>query len=377
LPIPDGPSISSSPPVPAAAPSTTACAAGHAPVAASPVQDLNREKFRVAPSPNRRYSPDAPDWGSSRIKEDGVRLPLASRAIQLLTAATVALGLGFCAASAYADPIGQVYKGPDSSDPNSRVPWHVQATLNGNTLTITNPGENEALVFAYDNGDQGVITSVDLNGPGGYTGNGGPGGNGAVANGSFTANKPFTVNSPSGIGSCNVLDYINAFCSFARYTGEDASGGLHPGQSATITYPTNAPGSLGSVSVNFDYDDIFPHCRPSGYGDDAVFHSDFGELGSTAAASSANDCLPPVKVRITAVHINKKKHTASFHQTAKHATGFGCILKRNNKVMFDHSCGATKAYTHRLPGGSYIYQVWAVNKSGVSRDFAVAHFKLS
>lgn len=301
-----------------------------------------------------------------------MRSLLGSRAFGLLAAAALALGFAWFAARADADSIGQVYKGPDSTDPNARVPWAVQATLSGNTVTITNPGQNEGLVFAYSNGDSGIITSVDLNGAGGYTGNGGEGGNGLVANGSFTANKPFTVNSPAPINECDVLDYLNVVCYFSSYIAPQASGGLHPGQSATITYPTNAPGTLGSVAVNFDYDDLFPHCRPSGYGDDMAFRSDFTELGS---AAGANNCLPPSKVRITAMKINTKKHTASFHQTARRASGFGCMLKRNNKVLFDHSCGAKKVYGNRLPSGSYLYEVWGVNKSGVSADFAVAHFK--
>jgi hypothetical protein len=302
-----------------------------------------------------------------------MRSPLRSRTVALLGAAALVLVFAYGAASANADSIGEVVKGPDSSNPDNHVGWVVQATLSGNTVTVTNPQLNEGLVFSEANGDQGVITSVDLNGPGGYEGNGGNGGNGLTANGAFTHTGPFTVHSPSSINECSIMDYINAVCYFANYTGGNASGGLYPGQSATITYPTNKPGYLWSVSVNFDYDDLYPNCRPSGYGDDLVIRSDFTQLGS---AASANNCLPPSNVRITGMKINTRKHTASFHQTAVDARKFGCELFRNGRGMADSFCGAKTVYAHRLPSGRYVYQVWGVNKSGVSRDFAVARFTL-
>jgi hypothetical protein len=300
-----------------------------------------------------------------------MRSLLGLRAVGMLGAAALALGFACCAASAEADSIGLVMKGPDTTSTNDRIPWAVQATLSGNTVTITNPESNAELASNTNDGDPGIITSVDLNGPGGYTGNGGNGGNGAVANGSFTANQPFTVNSASPINGCDIIDSINVDCVFADPNSNDTSQGIQPGQSATITYPTNAPGVLASVSLNFDFDNLYLYCRPSNFGSDLRFQSNFTAVGSSAA----NNCLPPAKVRITAMHINTRKHTASFRQTAKHATGFGCILKRNNEVVSDHNCGAKEVY-RRLPSGRYIYEVWAVNKSGVSGDFAVAHFTI-
>jgi hypothetical protein len=304
-----------------------------------------------------------------------MRLLRGSRAVGLLGAAVVALGCACCAAGASADPIGQVMKGPDTNAVNDHVPWAVQATLSGNTVTVTNPQVNAGL--SDNSGDPGIITSVDLNGPGAYGGNGGNGGNGLTPNGSFTANEPFTVNSPSSLNSCYVVDDINAHCDFADYRSQNASNGLQPGQSATITYPTNAPGSLWSVSVNFDYDDLYLRCRPDGAGSDLAFRWDFSELASAVAGGYASNCAPPSKVRITAMHIDNAKHTASFHQTASGgAHSFGCELIRNGRVMFDHTCGASKAYSKRLPSGHYVYEVWGVNKSGVSADFAVARFTI-
>ena len=141
-----------------------------------------------------------------------MRSPLRSQTVALLGAAALVLVFACCAASANADSIGEVVKGPDSSNPDNHVGWVVQATLNGNTVTVTNPQLNEGLVFSEANGDQGVITSVDLNGPGGYEGNGGNGGNGLTANGAFTHTGSITAHSPSSINDCSIMDYINAVC---------------------------------------------------------------------------------------------------------------------------------------------------------------------
>jgi hypothetical protein len=79
-----------------------------------------------------------------------VRPLLASTAGRLLGAATLALGFACCAASASADSIRQVTRGPDASDPQTaHVPWAVQATLSGNTVTITNPQPNDHLPHQY------------------------------------------------------------------------------------------------------------------------------------------------------------------------------------------------------------------------------------
>lgn len=300
-----------------------------------------------------------------------MRSSLGSRAGALLGAAALGLAFVCCAASAEADSIGQVMRGPDTTaQGNPRVGWAVQARLSGNTVTITNPPVNFAV--ASNTGDGGIITSVELNGPGGYGGNGGQGGNGLTANGSFTHTRPITVTSPSSLNGCSITDYNKVNCTFADANSNDTSQGIHPGQSATITYSTDAPGYLQSVSVNFDFDDLYLYCRPSAFGSDLRFHSDFTAVGSSAA----NNCLPPAKVRITSMHINTRKHTARFHQTATGARGFRCELYRNGRLKFDHTCGATKVYANRLPRGRYIYEVWAVNKSGVSSDFAVAQFKI-
>jgi len=301
-----------------------------------------------------------------------MRSLLGSRAVRLLGATALTLGLA-CSAADADTGIGQVTKGvADSSNPDDRVPWAVQATLSGNTRTVTNPPINEGLVIHEGNGDLGIITSVDLNGPGGYTGNGGNGGDGLTPLGSFTAHKPFVVTSPSPINECFIMDSINAQCTFADGTSRNASGGLSPGQSATITYPTNMPGYLWSVSVNYDYDNIYPNCRPGGYGSDFRFSSSLPN--ATAAASGS--CQPPSKVKITSMHVNAAKGTASFTQTAQRATGFFCELLRDNQKMFANSCGAKKTYGHRLPAGSYGYEVWATSHAGSSAAFAIAGFKI-
>lgn len=296
-------------------------------------------------------------------------------ATRLLGVAVLALVCASGAASADADSIRQVTRGiVDNSPADARVTWDFQASLNGHTVTITNPQLNEGRVFAYGNGDQGVITSVDLNGAGGYSGNGGEGGNGSVANGSFNHQAPTTASGGSWSGdNCQILDYLNLVCYFAPYGAANATGGIRPGQTATIDYSTNTPGALDSVSFNFDFDDLYPRCRPGGFGDDV---RDLSGPLTPVATTADNSCQPPSKVLIKTMHVNKKKHTAGFHQTAKGARGFRCNLYRNGHLMFGHSCGATKNYTNSLPGGSYRYYVWGTNSSGVSRDFAIAQFKL-
>jgi hypothetical protein len=291
----------------------------------------------------------------------------------LIAAAVVAAGCAFLATSAHAGTIRSVMKGIDAGDPDDAVNYAVQATLDGTTLTITNPASN---ANAGD-GDSGVITSVDLNGAGGYSGNGGNGGNGLVPLGSFS---PYGQDTASGGSSpqfdqCVVLDSLNLNCEFADYETGNASGGIQPGQSATITYATNAPNVLDSVSENFDFEDLFPNCRPNGYGDDLRQSS--SPFGPLATAAGANNCAPPSKIRINSIHVNAQKHTVSFQQSGKDATkGFTCELLRNGKQLYNHACGANKAYTNALPVGSYVYYVWGLNSAGVSRDFGVAHFKL-
>lgn len=291
----------------------------------------------------------------------------------LMGAAAVVAGCACLAATANAGTIRQVMKGIDAGDPDNAVSYAVQATLNGSTLTITNPASN---ANAGD-GDSGVITSVALNGAGGYTGNGGDGGNGLVAIGSFS---PYGQDTASGGSSpqfdqCNIQDYLNLVCYFADYETGNASGGIQPGQSATITYATNAPNVLDSVSENFDFEDLYPNCRPNGYGDDLRQSS--SPFGPLATAAGANNCAPPSKVRINAMHVNAQKRTVSFQQSAKDATkGFNCELLRNGKQLYSHACGANKAYTNALAAGSYTYYVWGLNSAGVSRDYGAAHFKI-
>ncbi len=268
---------------------------------------------------------------------------LGSKTVGLLGAAAFALAFASGATSAGADSIGHVMKGPDTTPTNGQIHWAVEATLSGDTLTVTNPQSNQVLAQNSSDGDPGIITSIDLNGPGGYQGNGGNGGGGLTANGSFTALEPFTATSASPINECSIMDYINAECDFADPNSPDTSTGIQPGQSVTITYPTNMPGYLDTVSVNFDFDNLFLTCRPSGFGSDLLFSPDFTGLGRIPETSSDNSCLPPSKVQITAMHIDTRKRTASFHQTAKGANGFGCRLSRDGTLMFDHSCGATKA----------------------------------
>lgn len=235
-------------------------------------------------------------------------------------------------------------------------------------VTITNPLSNADL------GGSGIITSANLEGPDGWTANqpGAP----------FTKNGDFDITTPatSTVGDCppvNINGHVTTFqtlpCFFAVYFGDTASGGIVPGQTATITYSTSNPDKsnvLNSVYVSFDYDDLWPNCRPGGYSDAFAAMATKGPLGY------APDCVPPLKTKIKSVKINHHAHTASFKQTAQHATTFFCQLYRGGHQMFAHKCGATKVYAHRLPSGTYTYVVWGENKHGRSPLPGSVEFKL-
>jgi hypothetical protein len=99
-------------------------------------------------------------------------------------------------------------------------------------------------------------------------------------------------------------------------------------------------------------------------------------MATTGPLGYAPDCVPPLKTKIKSVKINHHAHTASFKQTAQHATTFFCQLYRGGHQMFAHKCGATKVYAHRLPSGTYTYVVWGENKHGRSPLPGSVEFKL-
>jgi hypothetical protein len=279
---------------------------------------------------------------------------------------TVLCVAGVLPASASAG-ISHVDVGQDFYYGSISVPYSVQATISNpsgreSDVTITNPQSNA------DQGGTGVITAVTLAGPGGTFQN--DPGYDPTQVGFF--GTPFT----STVGDCNTgkfnPDYLT--CMFSDYSAFDASGGIAPGDSVTITY-TSPPGgdanNLWAVDVDFDFDDLGPDCRPSGFSDTLR-----RAIMSSQKFGYASDCAPPTNVKIVSEHIHQKSRTASFSQSAKHATGYFCELYRGGHMMFAHKCSAKKAYTDSLPRGTYTYEVWGLNKHGRSPDAAIRRFKL-
>jgi hypothetical protein len=274
--------------------------------------------------------------------------------------------VGVVPASASAG-IDNVSVGQDFYYGSISVPYTVQATISNpggrkSVVTITNPESNANL------GGSAVITAATLAGPGG-TFQDDPGFDHTQV-GFFVT--PFT----STVGDCNTLrlnpDYMS--CMFSDYSAFDASGGIAPGQSATITYgspPAGVAHNLWSLDVDFDFDDLGPDCRPSGFSDTLRWMA-----RSSASFSYASDCAPPLSVSITSERIHQQSRTASFKQTAKHATEYFCELFHGRHSMFAHKCGSKKAYTNRLPKGTYTYEVWGLNKHGRSPGAAMRRFTL-
>jgi hypothetical protein len=290
-------------------------------------------------------------------------------------AALTFMGAGQMASSASADVPLAVSVEPNIARDAGPVPYTAEATVSVNgdesSVTITNPRSNR------DFGGDAVITEVQLSGPDGET---------AVYPGKpgtpYEQGGVFIPPAHSTIGGCDGSsyyarsDFYNLACMFAGYYNNSASGGIAPDQSATITYKTSDPSKgtlLSHVSVAFDFDDLFPNCRPSSPGySDAVAIMD----GQNNRFGYASDCAPPSKVRITSAKVNHRKHTAAFTQTAPHATGFFCQLYKGRKLEFQNTCGATKRYTNRLSSGTYTYMVWGLNRHGRSPVSAFQEFAL-
>lgn len=257
----------------------------------------------------------------------------------------------------------------------------IKAAAGGLTsVTITNPASNADL------GGSAIITGATLFGP----------------DGGRSGSEHFLVDdshpgpdSTVGPGcATRGFDSETMDCHFSAYAAVTASLGIAPGQSATITYYSEAgqrPDTfyddygpvLRSVYVNFDFGDLVSACRPSGYSDSAS-QATFGPSLAMAArklkgTGYASDCVPPLRTRITTAHVNAHARTATFKQTAQHASGFFCQLyrgRRGHRLVFAHNCGATKVYANPLPAGHYIYYVWGLNNHGRSPMPGVKAFNL-
>jgi hypothetical protein len=303
------------------------------------------------------------------------------------------MGPGLITASASAEIQQGVNVEGNIANRNAMPPYTAEATLTAtsdrSTLTITNPASNADL------GGSAIITEAALDGPGGMTADQPGNPNTPYEQGGefiyrYNGGIDPTTDKGSCVGPVAGSDFHRqtptmTVCNFSNPGPDTASGGIAPGQSATITY-TVAPADKGNLLfqlyVVFDFDDLWPQCRPSGYSDDVRRSGSpvFGALAAAATSTSfgyASDCVPPLNARITSTKIHAHAHTAAFKQTAQHATGFFCQLYRGRHLKFAHKCGAKKAYTHPLPSGTYTYEAWGLNKHGRSPTPARVLFKLN
>jgi hypothetical protein len=265
-------------------------------------------------------------------------------------------------------------------------------------LTITNPSSNASV-----GSGMGILTGVELDGPGGFPPEDDPtlscsscnysadGAHTSDAGDGFntfaTRNTAVAFDEGTQDGTCEQSQAFEdlgpqvAVCDFASEGSQGQGvGGVPPGQSVTITYTTGSSPStptldgrnLYRLEEHFDFNDKAPRCRPSGYGNEA---RDPGAFPSRAVAASS--CTVPATPKIDKVQIHPRKHTARFHQKAKGATKFACELLHNGKVLFLHSCGPWKWYANPLRPGRYDYLVWGVNSAGRSKTPAFQSFRMS
>jgi hypothetical protein len=263
-------------------------------------------------------------------------------------------------------------------------------------LTITNPSSNASV-----GSGKGILTGVELDGPGGFPPEDDPTLSCSSCNyaahassdsgdgfNTFDTRNPHVVAFDEGTqdGTCEPSQAFEdlgeqvATCDFASEGSQGQGvGGVPPGQSVTITYTTESSSStptlsgrnLYRVEEHFDFNDKAPACRPSGYGNEA---RDLGPFRPRAVAASS--CTVPATPKIDKVQIDPKKHTARFHQKSKGATKFECELLHNGKKLFLHSCGPWKGYASPLRPGRYDYLVWGVNRAGRSKAPAFQAFRM-
>jgi hypothetical protein len=91
-------------------------------------------------------------------------------------------------------------------------------------------------------------------------------------------------------------------------------------------------------------------------------------------AKDEGDCTPPSHTKITrAKEING--NTVSFRFTARHASRFECVLRRNNAQTVSRRCRSRTTYAN-LPPGHYVFSVTAVNRAGIDRKPARGGFTI-
>jgi hypothetical protein len=146
------------------------------------------------------------------------------------------------------------------------------------------------------------------------------------------------------------------------------AGAIQQGETQTFSYKLSNPSAgLAWVQIFWDLSNIPEQCRPAG------FRPGFE---TAVLGRQAVNCTWPTHTHITKMQVNKKKHTVLFHYTAKHASSYLCLLVRNGRQKFKHSCGSTKKYANRLPSGKYLFFVWGVNKVGKDPNSAFKTFTL-
>lgn len=268
----------------------------------------------------------------------------------------------FAAVPAVADPEIEIDGYPAGSIqgavPRVNIKFSSGGAFGGGQFTVTNLGPNFAgdITEVRGGAASGHVTDFQADGP-------------------PTAADGTTTEGPDGYCGAGEPQQpppsVFFWCATADPTADSGdAGAIQQGESQTFSYKLSDPGSgLAWVQVFWDFSNVPEQCRPSGFSPLRV--SATGLFGRTAV-----NCTWPTHTHIYKMKVNKKKHTAQFSYTAQHAKSYLCLLARNGRQMFKHSCGSTKKYTNRLPSGKYFFFVWGVNSVGKDPNSAFKAFTL-
>jgi hypothetical protein len=145
-------------------------------------------------------------------------------------------------------------------------------------------------------------------------------------------------------------------------------GALGPGDSGGVHFDcVGVDGcSWDRIDVVFNYSDQPPGCAPKPPGG--------ARAAAVAVMADEANCTTPVKTRIVSAKVNKKRRTAKFTFSAKHAKQFACLVQHNGKTVYHTKrCGRSK-FLPKLGRGLYRLVVSGVNKVGLDPHPAIRTF---
>jgi hypothetical protein len=195
----------------------------------------------------------------------------------------------------------------------------------------------------------------------------------ADSNGAPLNTVTVAVNSPPADANAAQISHIDAEFGFSTDDGLC-------GRNGDGTFECTAPFGVNPQEYGFDFSDP---SFSSGLGDISVtltntpcLNGAQASFGAAVAKIADVNCTPPSHTKITVAKINQQKHTAFFKFKAKGTKKFKCELMRNGKRKFFATCTSPKPYASKLPKGSYVFYVDAINQGGVDPKPAKKKFTL-